>query len=75
MIDSTDIKIRKEELRKKLDVTSQQIANDWNGIVGTKEKNASNKGDSLANIINKAILTYDIVMLFFKLRKILKRKR
>lgn len=75
MIDSTDIKIRKEELRRKLDVTSQQIANDWNGIVGTKEKNASNKGDSLANIINKAILTYDIVMLFFKLRKILKRKR
>ncbi len=74
MIDSTDIKIRKEELRRKLDVTSQQIANDWNGIVGTKEKNASNKGDSLANIINKAILTYDIVMLFFKLRKILKRK-
>ena len=74
MIDSTDIKIRKEELRRKLDVTSQQIANDWNGIVGTKEKNASNKGDSLANIINKAILTYDIVMLIFKLRRIFRRK-
>lgn len=74
MIDSTDIKIRKEELRRKLDITSKQIANDWNGIVGTNEKNVSSKGENLVNIINKAVLTYDIVMLIFKLRRIFRRK-
>ncbi|MGN0281504.1 MAG: hypothetical protein ACI4B3_04285 [Prevotella sp.] len=60
-----DVLLKKEELRNEIDKRSDIIANLWGEL--TTVKKSDDKGEFIANVISKGIMTFDAVMVISKL--------
>jgi len=62
-----EIRLRKEQLREAIDREGQQISTTWSSLSARKE--ASTRGEYVANLISYGVTAFDAILAFRKLRR------